>query len=223
MRFHFDSRDAQTWFTVIGVVGDVQTFAFDSPQEPLELYRKLPAANRARWITVRTKGMQATTPQEIREIVRRLDSKLAVDIRPMDEIYADTLAAPKFQTSLFAGFAGLTLLIAIAGVYAVVAYEANRKSREISIRIALGARRGAAVGDVIRGFLLMSCCGIFVAALISVALTRWMSTMLYSIRPNDPVTFAFAACVLLASTLVVAFLPAYRATQINAAAELRSD
>jgi predicted permease len=223
MHFHFDSTDAATWFTVIGVVGDVQTFSFDSLQEPLELYRVLPASNRARWITVRTKGTQATTPRDIREIVHRLDSNLAVDIRPMDEIYDVTLAAPKFQTSLFTGFAILTLILAIAGLYAVVAYEAKRKSREISIRIALGAKRPAAIREVVRSFLLMSCCGIFGAAFVSVALTRWMATMLYSIRPNDPGTFLLAAAVLLAATFLAAFLPAYRATRVNPAVELRSD
>jgi putative ABC transport system permease protein len=221
MRFHFGSRDPGDWFTVIGVVGDVQTFAFDSPQEPLELYRMLPDSNRARWITLKSESK--STPREVREIIRRLDANLSVDIRPMDEIYDNTLAAPRFQTILFTGFAMLTLCLAIAGVYAVVAYEAKRQTREIGIRMALGANGSSVIAYVIRAFLLLSSVGIGAGVLVSLVFVRWMSTMLYGIRPNDPVTFGLAAFALIVATLLGALLPAYRASRINPAVALRAD
>jgi predicted permease len=221
MRFHFGTQDPADWFTVIGVVGDVQTFAFDSPSEPLELYRILPAANRARWITVKTKA--TSTTREIREIIRVLDAQLGVEIRPMDEIYGSTLAAPRFQTILFAGFAILTLFLAAAGVYAVVAYEANRQTREIGIRMAVGARASTIIGNVLWSFLLLSSIGVAAGISLSLFLTRWMTAMLYAVRPNDPVTFLAAVIVLLFATLLGAFLPAYRASRINPAVALRCD
>jgi putative ABC transport system permease protein len=221
MRFHFGSQDPPDWFTVIGVVGDVQTFAFDSPSEPLELYRMLPASNRARWITVKTRSMSAT--REIREIIGQLDAELGVDIRAMDEIYRSTLAAPKFQTILFTGFAILTLLLAAAGVYAVVAYEASRQTREIGIRMAVGAKGSTIIGYMLSSFLLLSSLGVVAGISLSLFLTRWMTAMLYAVHPNDPATFLAAVIVLLFATLLGAFLPAYRASRINPAVALRWD
>jgi predicted permease len=221
MRFHFGTQDPPDWFTVIGVVGDVQSFTFDSPTEPLELYRMLPSAIRARWITVKTKEASAT--REIREIIRVLDPQLGVEIRSMDEVYGNTLAAPRFQTILFTGFAILTLFLAVAGVYAVVAYEANRQTREIGIRMAVGAKASSVIGSVLWSFVLLSGLGVSAGILLSLLFTRWMTTMLYAVRPDDPATFLFAAIVLLLATLLGAFLPAFRASRINPAVALRCD
>jgi predicted permease len=221
LRFRYGPPDSNDWLMVIGVVGDVQTFAFDSPGEPIELYRILPASNRARWITVKT-GSNATS-REVRDIIRSLDPNLAVDIRSMDEIYDGTLAAPRFQTILFSGFAILTLCLAMSGLYAVVGYEAKRQTREIGIRIALGAGRWAVVGHVVRGFLLLCGLGIIGGMLAGLVLTRWMSAMIYAVRPNDPATFGIAAILLVLAALIGCFVPAYRASRANPAAVLRAD
>jgi ABC-type antimicrobial peptide transport system permease subunit len=117
----------------------------------------------------------------------------------------------------------LTLCLAVAGVYAVVAYEAKRQTREIGIRMALGANGSSVVGYVIRAFLLLSCAGIGAGVLVSLVFARWMSSMLYGIRPNDPATFGLAAIALIAATLLGALLPAYRASRINPAVALRAD
>jgi putative ABC transport system permease protein len=232
LSYNFD-RTAEP-FTVIGVVADVQSMTFEEQRnwkpdgtggDPLELYETLPHTapySRARYVVVKTDGRSGIA-RDIRAVARQFDPSLPLDVRSMNDVYQNTLANPRFQAILLGVFAGLTLCLAVAGVYAVVAYEANSRTREIGIRIALGAGAAAVMRHVMRRFLLLACGGIAVGVLAGMALTRLMASMLYGVRSNDPLTFAASAAVLIAAAAIAGFLPARRATRINPTVALRWD
>jgi len=221
----FQLRKEFDWLTVVGVVSDIQSFAFDSQINAYEVYQPLRAAStpsRMRYLAVKA-DQRANVLKALRDQSRQLDPDLPVDIRSIDDIYRGTLTQPVFQATLLGGFALLTVLLAVAGVYAVVAYEASQRTQEIGIRVALGATRGAVTRQVMRGTLFPASLGVIAGLIASLLLTRLMSSMLYGIQPTDPVTFAVGVLLLLGAVSVAGFLPARRAARVDPVVALRNE
>ena len=120
-------------------------------------------------------------------------------------------------------FAVLAVFLAGAGVYAVVAYETNRRTQELGVRVALGATRRDVIGHVLRRSMLLSLAGTAVGLLGAVALTRLLSSLLYEVAPTDPMTFAAATLCLLGASAAGGFLPARRATKVDPMVALRHE
>jgi len=175
-----------------------------------------------RYLAVKA-DQRANVLKALRDQSRQLDPDLPVDIRSIDDIYRGTLTQPVFQATLLGGFALLTVLLAVAGVYAVVAYEASQRTQEIGIRVALGATRGAVTRQVMRGTLFPASLGVIAGLIASLLLTRLMSSMLYGIQPTDPVTFAVGVLLLLGAVSVAGFLPARRAARVDPVVALRNE
>ncbi len=219
------------WLTVVGVAGSVHTNAFgfglDSDQrDPYEIY--LPWAGGGgtwrppRFVLART-AAGANAIGLLKEQVWRLDPELPVTVHVMDDVVANALAQPRFLTTLLAAFALLALLLAGAGLYAVVAYETSSRTKEIGVRVALGATRGAVIRRVLGRSLRQSTTGAGLGLLSAFALTRLLAVPLFGSEPTYPATFAAATVFLLLAAAGGAWLPARRAARADPMAALRAE
>ena len=215
------------WLTVVGVAGSVYANGFDLDRpDPYEIY--LPWSNEAdirgrpRFVLVRAvEGADPAGP--IKQRVWQLDPELPVTVHVMDDVVGRALAEPRFYTTLLVGFAVLAVLLAGAGLYAVVAYETSARTREIGVRVALGASRGAVIRHVLGRSVLQSAAGTVLGLFGAVALTRLLAPLLYGIAPTDPTTFAAAAGLLLAVAVAGAWLPARKAAATEPMTALRTE
>ena len=184
------------WLTVVGVAGTVYTRGFDLDlADPYEIY--LPWANRGMspwpgFVLVRI-AAGGDPIDLLKQQVWRLDPALPVTVHAMDDVVDAALAEPRFYTTLLAAFALLAVLLAGAGLYAVVAYETSARTREIGVRVALGATRGTVIRHVLGRSLLQSAAGAALGLLGALALTRMLAPLLYDTAPTDPASFAAAA------------------------------
>ena len=189
------------WLTVVGVAGSVHAAGFDLDwPDPYEIYLPWSTGGtwrRPRFVLVRTAG-GADPIALLKEQVWRLDPELPVTVHAMNDVVGAALAEPRFYTTLLAAFAGLAVLLAGAGVYAMVAYETSARTREIGVRVVLGL-------------------------LGALGLTRLLAPLLYDTAPTDPASFSAAAVFLLAAAVADAWLPARRATRTDPMTALRAD
>ena len=204
----------------------VHTQGFDLDRaDPYEIYR--PWAYRGMspmpgFVLVRT-AAGGDPIDLLKQQVWRLDPELPVTVHAMDDVVGAALAEPRFYTTLLAAFALLAVLLAGAGLYAVVAYETSARMQEIGVRVALGATRAAVIRHVLGRSLVHSAAGAVLGLLGAVALTRLLAPLLYETEPTDPPTFAAAAVFLLASAVAGAWLPARRAARTDPMAALRAE
>ena len=220
------------WLTLVGVAGSVHANAFgfspgsDQPDDPYEIY--LPSTSRGgawrppRFVLVRTTA-GADAIDLLKEQVWRLDPELPVTVHVMEDVVANALAQPRFLTTLLAAFALLALLLAGAGLYAVVAYETSARTRDIGVRMALGATRGGVTRHVLGRSLLPSAAGAALGLLGALALTRLLAVPLFGSEPTYPATFAAATAFLLLAAAGGAWLPARRAARTDPMAALRAE
>jgi predicted permease len=209
--------------TVVGVVGDVRNTSLD--QESPTLY--YPMAARV-WplmdVVVRTNGSPAALLPSLRRSVRELDAELPVaTVRTMDEWVSNNAAQPRLNATLLGVFAGVALLIAAIGIYGVLAYSVNQRTREIGLRIALGAQPGRVLRLVVREGMAVGLFGIGLGLLGGLATGRAVSSLVYGVPVSDPATFATVAVVLTAVALAACSIPARRAARLDPMVALRDD
>jgi ABC-type antimicrobial peptide transport system permease subunit len=158
----------------------------------------------------------------VRLAVAELDKNLPIsDIRTMDQVVDETLSLKNFLTMLLASFAGLALLLAAVGIYGVMSYSVAQRTQEIGIRIAHGAERSEIIGSVIRQGLGVALAGSLVGLAAALGLTRFLSTQLYGVKPNDGFTFVIAPVVLLWVAFLASYIPARRAARVDPLIALR--
>jgi putative ABC transport system permease protein len=175
-------------------------------------------------LVVRTAGDPAELAPSVRGIVARLDSKLAISsVRTMDEVRAAALSRDRFLAVLMVSFAVVGLVLGIVGVYGVVAQLARRRTREMGIRLALGARTGQLQWLVVRKGLGLTLVGIGFGVAIALGATTVIRTLLYQVKPADPVTFVVVPVLVLLTAGLASWIPAARASRADPAAVLRSD
>jgi putative ABC transport system permease protein len=219
-----DRRDS--WYTVVGVVGDVRHGGPERGAQP-EAYVTL-RQDPARAMSVTLAAAPGTDPRAlaapVRALVRALDPTLPVtDVRTLDEALAGTLARRRFVTALLAAFAAMALLLAAVGVYGVMAAAVAGRTREIGVRIALGARAGEVLGMVARQGMSLVAAGVGLGLAGALAATRAVAGMVYGVGTADPATFALAVLVLSAAGLLACWLPARRAARVNPMTVLRQE
>jgi putative ABC transport system permease protein len=212
--------------TIIGVVGDVKRDGPGAASQP-EMY--VPFEQDPWWaayLAIRTKGMgdSGALSAAIRREVAALDPSLPVaDIQPMTAIVHDSVSQPRFRTTLLGLFGVTALLLAVIGIYGLIAYDVGRRAREIAIRLALGASRRDVLGLVFRQGLALTGIGLAVGAAGAAVLTRFLSSLLFETRPIDPATYAAVAALLLAAGLLACWVPARRALSVDPNRVLRSE
>ena len=213
-------------FELVGVVGDVRQFALDRPAEPA-FYLAQAQAPVWLWLDsallVRTGGVPADLAGGLRDAVRRLDQRIAVeDVLPMARVIGGTLGPARFRTVLLAVFACLALVLGAIGLYGVVAYATAGRSRELGIRMALGAQRHRVVALVMREGLVPAVAGAAVGLGAAFVLARLLDGLLFEVDPLDPVVYGAAALLLLLAAACACFLPARRATRADPIEALRT-
>ena len=146
-----------------------------------------------------------------------------MDIRTMEQRMADSVASPRLQTILLGAFGVLALVLACIGIYGVVAYAVTQRTREIGLRLALGATPTTILGQILGAGLKTSALGLLIGFGAALALTRYLKTLLYSVRPTDPAVFALALGLLLLVSITACSLPAIRAARQDPMAVLREE
>jgi len=146
-----------------------------------------------------------------------------LEIRPMQDIVAESMSPQRFNMFLLAAFAALALLLAAVGIYSVLAYSVRQRSREIGLRVALGARVGDVLRRVVVDGMKPTFLGIAIGIAASLALARVLSTLVYGVRAADVATFAAVSLLLTAVGLLASVLPAWRATRVDPLSVLREE
>jgi putative ABC transport system permease protein len=211
------------WLTVVGVVEDARYRELTDARYDLYLpFRQtLPAVKH---YVVRTQGDPLSVVSAIRGTVKRVDARLALEnITSMEQIVARTIAPWRFSTIVFTAFSVLALFFATVGLSALIAYAVKQRTREIGIRIALGARPRDVVRLLVREGASLATAGLSIGIPAALLLTRSLSTQLFSVAPTDPPTFVAVAGVLAAASLAATYLPARAAAAVDPVAALRRE
>jgi len=217
-------RPDLTWKTIVGVVGDEKNDGIRPASQP-EAYSPLTQEPELEVpaLIVRTAANPRDTVVLLRSELRNLDKKLPVTVQPMPDQLAELLARPRFQTIMMAIFSALALAMAAVGVYGVASWSVAQRTREIGVRMALGAAPGDVLRLVLRGALGPLGFGLAAGTMGALATTRYLESQLFGIKPNDSLTLAAAGCVLAATALLATYIPARRAARANPAVTLRSE
>ena len=218
---------------IVGVVGHVEHWGLGSTEhQNLQAQLYLPVwqvpdrfwpllANGGQYVA-RTSGASVASVGAIRSAAAKFDSSAVIyETRPMEEIVSRSISSKRFSMLLLSVFAALALVLSAIGIYGVVSYLVGQRSREIGIRMALGAQQRDVLRLVIREGAKMALIGVGIGLAAALALTRFMATMLYGVRAQDPATFFGVATVLILVALAACYIPARRATRVDPVIALR--
>jgi putative ABC transport system permease protein len=227
-RLNADLPGVAPWVSVVGVVGDIrQTTLSEEPPPAVYLpYLQAPRNFLLQFMTfvVRTQSEPAAIAEALRRQLSEVDPNLPVyQVATMDQIVWASVAEPRFQTLLLGAFSALALLLAAIGIYGVMSYTVASSVPEIGVRLALGARAQDVAGMFVRRGLGLATAGLALGVAGALALTRLLSSMLYSVTPTDPVAFIAALVVLAVAALLASYAPARRAAAVDPAVALRHE
>lgn len=215
-------RPGIPWRTIVGVVSDVRTAGLAIKPIP-QIYEPY-AQSPARWITilVSTRVPPERYGERLQQAIASFDREQPVyAVLSMQRRIQDSLAQPRFRTALFTAFGALAFFLAAFGVYSVTTFRVTRRTREIGIRMALGANEGSIHAWIVGQSLLPVAFGLLAGWIGSFGATRLLAGLLYEISPVDPIVYAVSTGVFLFMTLLASYLPARRAARLNPSATLR--
>jgi predicted permease len=225
----FGNMDGDLRFlTVVGVVGDVREESLEARPNPTVYvdYRQRPQAMNATGsftVVMRTAADPAIVFSAAREIVRGLDPNVPPSFSTFTEVFSASLKTRRFNLTLVGVFAATALLLAVAGIYGVMAYSVARRTHEMGVRIALGASAPDVLRLVLSQAMLTTVVGVAVGIAGSFALTRAMQSLLFGVSATDPVTIAGVALLLGFAALLASYVPARRATKVDPMVALRHE
>jgi predicted permease len=224
-----DADPTSPWSTIVGVVGNVKYQGLDAADRPT-MYVPFyddgwnPWFVRSMSVVVRTQGDPESVLASVRTHVRALDSSVPVsEAHTMHQLLTQSVVTPRFRTVLLAAFAAVALALAAVGVYGVLAYSVSRRTHEIGIRVALGARQVDIVRHVLGEGTRLALVGVAAGTAASFALSRVTSSLLFGVDATDPLTFAAVALLLALVAMAAAYIPARRAAAVDPLVALRSE
>jgi predicted permease len=222
IRLRFGENPVDPWSTVVGVVKNIKHDGLDVDGVP-HLYVPLNQfLGRTLSLALRTSLPARTLEPQIRGAIQSVDPGLPVfNVTSMDEVLDASLASRRFSANLVAGFAGGALLLASIGIYGLLAYMVGQRSREIGLRLALGAQRADVLRLVLGKGVVLAGLGIVAGVIFFASTASMMASLLYGVRPHDPAVFLMVPLLLLVVAIAASYIPAWRATKVDPIVALR--
>jgi predicted permease len=209
---------------VVGIVGDVRQHGLGEDAPPVVYFHQRTAPRIITTMVVRTATDPVNLAEPIRAAIRAIDPNQPVrSIATLEEVMSESIARDRFFTVLFGVFGALALLLSAIGVYGVLAYSVEQRTREIGVRIALGAQVGDVLRMVIGNGMLLVFSGMVIGTLASLALSGLLASQLHGVSATDPTAFVVATILLGAVALLACYLPARRATRVQAVTAIRAE
>ena len=212
--------------TIVGVTGAVRLEQLTADATPAMIFPNAQMAPPYRNLSlaVRTRGAPLAMVEQVRDAIRSVDPAIPIySIRTMEQVLADTVAQPRFSSAMLVVFSVVALLLAAIGIYGVIAFVVNQRTREIGIRMALGARPADALTMVVRQGMTLVFAGVLVGLALALALGRSLESLLFGVRPADPLTLAAVSTFLLLVALAACAVPALRASRVDPIRALKDE
>jgi putative ABC transport system permease protein len=209
---------------VVGIVGDIKEEGLQEPNPPQIYlpYRQWPIQSMA--VVLKTAVPPASISEAARRAVHDVDPNLPVSqVRTLEQIVSRSISQPRFYMTLLAAFAALALVLAAIGIFGVLSYAVAQRTREIGIRMALGAQESTVVRLVVREAMLLAAAGVTLGLIAAFFVSHSLEAFLFQTRPTDPLTFAGVATLLAVVALTASYIPARRATQVDPLTALRAE
>ena len=204
--------------TIVGVAGDVKRFGLDS-EPTLDMYFPVNGAN---YLVIRGSGNIDALAPSVRGAIRAIDPELPVsDVRTLSDVVGESGRSRRWTMALLAAFASLALILALIGIYGVMAWTVGQRTREIGIRMALGANASQVRAMVVRYSLKLSAWGMAIGLAGAFALRRVLASLVFDVSPSDPAIYAAVAVLLLTAALAASYMPARRASRVDPSVALR--
>jgi putative ABC transport system permease protein len=216
--------DKPIWMEIVGVVGSIKHKGLDAEYKGQIFYPLAQGGNLSMHLVARTTIDPLSLVSAARGAIRAVDPDQSIyRVMTMEQVVADAVAQPRLTTLLLGAFAVLALVLAAVGIYGVLSYAVTQRTREIGIRMALGAGQRDVLNLVVRHGMLLTLLGALFGLTASIALTRLMRTLLFGVNANDPLTFIVVALLLSLVALLACWIPARRATKVDPLVALRDD
>ena len=221
---HVSFDDGKNWWQIVGVVGNVRDTGVDHAPLPQAYGPLAQASMNLSTLVLRTAADPAHMGPQLARAVHDVDPQMAVSqVITLDQALSDSLSAPRVTASLLGLFAGLALLIAVAGIGGIMALSVSQRVREIGIRLALGAQPSGIMRMLVGQGLALALIGVGIGFAGALALTHLLKSLLFEVAPNDPATFLGVGIVLVGAAMVAVLVPARRAASIDPNVALRSE
>lgn len=215
-RLNLATADQPEWWLIVGVTGDVKAFGQDQPAHAA-IYRPFDQVTFPLVaFTLRTETDPASMVPAVEQIIWSVDPNLAVlKAIPMDLLVEQTLGVRKASSVLISAFALLAVILSCIGIYGVIAYTVTERTQEIGVRMALGARRIDVLGMTMGFAIRLMFAGVLIGLAGAFASSRFLESLLYGVKPSDPLTLIAVSLLLIAVTLLASFIPACRAARVD--------
>jgi putative ABC transport system permease protein len=225
VQFSYDPlENAAAAFTVVGIVADVRTSGLDEELEPEAYFAHAQVPHNSMFVAVRTTGEPLEIARTVREVVREIDSAVPiVEVRSMQQVVSESVARERLLARFVSLFSAVALILAGVGVFGLVSFAVTERTREIGVRLALGASRASAVGEMIRQTSRLVLIGMAIGLAAALAVARTLEGELFGVVPTDLSVFATVALVLTVTALAASLIPAWRAATVDPLVALRSD
>jgi putative ABC transport system permease protein len=212
------------WITIVGVVGATRQYGLDSDPRPSLYLSYLQDTRSKMTLVVRSEGEPLALAGAIRDAIRSVDRDQPVaNVKTIDQLVSRSISSRSFQTILLGTFAGAALLLAALGVFGLLSWSVARRTREIGLRMALGATRGNVLWLVTGRAMLLVGAGLLLGSAGALAVTRILRTLLYQVTATDPLAFAAVALAMFVVGVLASALPAWRAVRVDPAVALRTE
>ena len=214
--------DSQPDREIVGIVGNISHSALSDPQQPEMYVAYAQYAPPTMTLVVRAIADPGTLAAALDESVRAIDKDETLStIRPLDDIVASSVSQPRFSSLLLCLFAGMAVTLAAIGIYGVMAYSVSQRTNEIGVRMALGAKQSDVLKMVVWQGMKLAASGVFLGIAGALLFGRFLGSMLYGVKPGDPLTFVVASIGLFGVALLANYIPARRAMRIDPMVALR--
>ena len=174
------------------------------------------------WTVIRAPDAQRLAPAA-RQIVQSMNPNLSADFRTSEQLFSTSVAPRRFNLVMLGVFGGAALLLALAGIYGAIAFNVAQRTKEIGVRLALGALGAGVIGMVVRRSLVLASAGIAVGLAVALGASQLIAALLYEVSPRDPLAYFAAAMMLVLAAAVASWLPALRAARVDPMIALRQE